>query len=210
MRYLNTELRRAGPQADSFCASMRFSCAPDRTAVTSSRLSFNASSKARITSARVRCAPDLLRMVVVSRSSSSTWRSNMTTDTFVQASRCVRGRPRLARGRAGVRRCGRAAIVSIIAKVVASTNLIHMPTPSRRRISAPRVGRPPAGDRGERVKDYPQVSFRLPKTSRDKLVALSKVRQQPQWRLIVESVECYLRDLPRHEQAQIRKMVTGN
>jgi hypothetical protein len=82
-----------------------------------------------------------------------------------------------------------------------------MPTPSKRRNSA-RVGRPPAGDRGERVKDYPQVSFRLPKMSRDKLVALSKVRKQPQWRLIVDSVECYLRDLPRHEQAQINRMVT--
>jgi predicted DNA-binding protein len=84
-----------------------------------------------------------------------------------------------------------------------------MPTPLKRGISAGRVGRPPAGDRGERVKDYPQVSFRLPKSSRDKLLALSKVRKQPQWRLIVESVECYLRDLPRHEQAQINRMVTG-
>jgi predicted DNA-binding protein len=84
-----------------------------------------------------------------------------------------------------------------------------MPTPSKRGISAGRVGRPPAGDRGERVKDYPQVSFRLPKTSKDKLAALSKVRKQPQWRLIVESVECYLRDLPRHELAQIKKMVSG-
>ena len=72
-----------------------------------------------------------------------------------------------------------------------------------------RVGRPPAGDRGERVKDYPQVSFRLPKASRDKLVALSKVRKQPQWRLIVESVECYLRDLPRKEQVQISRLVSN-
>jgi hypothetical protein len=71
-----------------------------------------------------------------------------------------------------------------------------------------KVGRPPAGDRGERVKDYPQVSFRLPKTARDKLIALSKVRKQPQWRLIVDSVECYLRDLPRHERAQIARLVS--
>jgi hypothetical protein len=84
-----------------------------------------------------------------------------------------------------------------------------MPTPSKRRIPAGRVGRPPAGDRGERVKDYPQVSFRLPKPARDKLVALSEVRKQPQWRLIVESVECYLRELPRHERARITKMVNG-
>jgi predicted DNA-binding protein len=59
------------------------------------------------------------------------------------------------------------------------------------------------------VKDYPQVSFRLPAEARDKLVALSKVRRQPQWRLVVESVECYLRDLPRHEQAYIARLVSN-
>jgi predicted DNA-binding protein len=80
--------------------------------------------------------------------------------------------------------------------------------PSRRSIAA-KVGRPPAGERGERVKDYPQVSFRLPSSTRDKLVALSKVRNQPQWRLVVESIECYLRDLSRKERAQIVRMVTG-
>ena len=71
------------------------------------------------------------------------------------------------------------------------------------------MGRPPAGDRGERVKDYPQVSFRLPKASRDTLVALSVVRKQPQWRLIVDSVECFLRDLPRAERAKIARLVSG-
>ena len=85
-----------------------------------------------------------------------------------------------------------------------------MATPSKRTSTAGKVGRPPAGDRGERVKDYPQVSFRLPKTSRDKLLALSQVRKQPQWRLIVESVDCYLRDLPRHEQAKIARLVSGS
>ena len=83
-----------------------------------------------------------------------------------------------------------------------------MPTRPKRKSNITRVGRPPAGDRGERVKDYPQVSFRLPKSSRDKLLALSKVRKQPQWRLVVESVECYLRDLPRAERAQITRLVS--
>ncbi len=80
--------------------------------------------------------------------------------------------------------------------------------PSKRNSTTGRVGRPPAGDGGERVKDYPQVSFRLPKTARDKLVALSKVTKQPQWRLIVESVDCYLKDLPRDEQTQIARLLS--
>lgn len=78
-----------------------------------------------------------------------------------------------------------------------------------KRTKAVRVGRPPAGDRGERVKDYPQVSFRLPKQARDKLAALSLVRKQPQWRVVVESVECYVRELPPQEQARIAKIVSG-
>jgi len=81
-----------------------------------------------------------------------------------------------------------------------------MPSPSNRR-TGNKVGRPPAGDGGERVKDYPQVSFRLPKAARDKLLALSIVRKQPQWRLIVDSVECYLRDLPSRDRAQIGRMM---
>ena len=80
---------------------------------------------------------------------------------------------------------------------------------SKRKLTNGRVGRPPAGDGGARVKDYPQVSFRLPTEIRDKLAALSKVRKQPQWRLVVESVECYLRDLSRHEQTQITRLLRG-
>ncbi len=66
-----------------------------------------------------------------------------------------------------------------------------------------RPGRPPAGEQGARVKDYPQVSVRLPREVRDKLIALSRIRKQPQWRLIVDSVECFLRDLPDEERQEI-------
>ena len=83
-----------------------------------------------------------------------------------------------------------------------------MPTRAKRKSTAGKVGRPPAGVGGQRVKDYPQVSFRLPTDARDKLRALSKVRKQPQWRLIVESVDCYLRDLPRREQVQISRQLS--
>jgi hypothetical protein len=83
-----------------------------------------------------------------------------------------------------------------------------MATPTRRGKAGGKIGRPPAGEGGERVKDYPQVSFRLPKASREKLVALSVVRKQPQWRLIVDSVECYWRGLPRNEQAQVTRLVS--
>jgi hypothetical protein len=77
-----------------------------------------------------------------------------------------------------------------------------MASAGARRPGPRRRGRPPAGEGGAKVKDYPQLSVRLPRDIREKLVILSRVRR-PQWRLIVDSVECYLRDLPDAERRQI-------
>jgi predicted DNA-binding protein len=64
-----------------------------------------------------------------------------------------------------------------------------------------RIGRPPAGARdGEMVKDYPQLSVRLPSDVKAKLHAISVVSGRPQWRLITDAIECYLKDRPEAEQ----------
>jgi hypothetical protein len=76
-----------------------------------------------------------------------------------------------------------------------------------KRTDVKRIGRPPAGDAGQRVTDYPQISVRLPTHARDKLLVLSRLRRQPQWRLIVDSVECYLRDLSVDERRQVDAML---
>jgi len=61
--------------------------------------------------------------------------------------------------------------------------------PTRRRI-----GRPPAGARaGEKVKDYPQLSIRLPVEVKAKLHALSLIESRPQWRVITDAIDCYAR-----------------
>jgi len=80
---------------------------------------------------------------------------------------------------------------------------------SRKRPSAVRkIGRPPAGAReGEKVKDYPQLSIRLPGEMRLKLQALSVVSARPQWRLVIDSIECYLRDLPPDEREKVEELV---
>jgi predicted DNA-binding protein len=76
-----------------------------------------------------------------------------------------------------------------------------MPAPRRR------IGRPPAGAReGERVKDYPQLSIRLPAEIRSKLQALSVVTARPQWRLITDAIECYLKTRPESEQQAVDEM----
>jgi predicted DNA-binding protein len=64
-----------------------------------------------------------------------------------------------------------------------------------------RVGRPPAGARaGEKVKDYPQLSIRLPADVKAKLQALSLVGGRPQWRVITDAIECYVKDRPEPER----------
>jgi len=70
-----------------------------------------------------------------------------------------------------------------------------------------RIGRPPAGARaGERVKDYPQLSVRVPGDVKAKLEALSLVASRPQWRIVTEAIDCYLRDRSGAERRAVREL----
>ena len=69
-----------------------------------------------------------------------------------------------------------------------------------------RAGRPPAGAKeGEKVKDYPQLSVRVPSELKARLNALSAVTGLAQWRLIVEAIDCFFQDLPDND----RELVDG-
>ncbi len=59
-----------------------------------------------------------------------------------------------------------------------------------------RAGRPPAGAKeGEKVKDYPQLSIRVPLEFKARLNAMSAVTGLAQWRVVVEAIDCYFHDL---------------
>ena len=63
------------------------------------------------------------------------------------------------------------------------------------------IGRPPAGAKdGEKVKDYPQLSIRVPAEFKARLNALSAVTGLAQWRVIVEAINCFNDDLPKTER----------
>jgi predicted transcriptional regulator len=67
-----------------------------------------------------------------------------------------------------------------------------------------RIGRPPAGAKeGEKVKDYPQLSIRLPGDVKAKLQALSLVAARPQWRIITDAIDCYLRERSEPERRMV-------
>lgn len=71
-----------------------------------------------------------------------------------------------------------------------------------------RIGRPPAGARaGEKVKDYPQLSIRVPGEVRATLQALSIATSRPQWRVITDAIVCYLRQRSPAERRTVRAMV---
>ena len=71
-----------------------------------------------------------------------------------------------------------------------------------------RIGRPPAGAHaGEKVKDYPQLSIRLPGEVKAKLQALSLIAGRPQWRIIIEAIDCYLRERPEPERRLVEDLV---
>ena len=57
------------------------------------------------------------------------------------------------------------------------------------------------------MKDYPQLSVRLPSDVKAKLDALSLVSARPQWRLIAEAIECYLRERSDVEQEMVADLV---
>jgi hypothetical protein len=69
-----------------------------------------------------------------------------------------------------------------------------------------RAGRPPAGAReGEKVKDYPQLSIRVPHELKARLNAMSAVTGLAQWRVIVKAINCLFKDLPAND----RELVDG-
>src|SRR6266511_360384 len=69
-----------------------------------------------------------------------------------------------------------------------------------------RAGRPPAGARnGEKVKDYPQLSIRVPVEFKARLNAMSAVTGLAQWRVIIEAIDCFFQDLPPGD----RELVNG-
>jgi predicted DNA-binding protein len=67
-----------------------------------------------------------------------------------------------------------------------------------------RAGRPPAGAKeGERVRDYPQLSIRVPHELKARLNAMSTVTGLAQWRVIVEAINCFFEELPETDQARV-------
>lgn len=73
--------------------------------------------------------------------------------------------------------------------------------------SAKKTGRPRGGIRpGERLRDYPTLTVRVPPETRATLRALCAAKQMPAWMMIRHLVVCFVRDLPvRQRRAIVRE-----
>jgi predicted DNA-binding protein len=68
-------------------------------------------------------------------------------------------------------------------------------------------GRPPAGARGEKVSEYPQMTIRLPIETRAKLDTLSLLLATPIWRVVDQAINVYVTHLPKQDQEILGPLV---
>lgn len=100
---------------------------------------------------------------------------------------------------------GQAAVISEGIAHLEKNDQVHMGAGRKRR---PRGGRPPAGFRpGERVRDYPQLSVRIPAVMKMTLSALGVMQSKPQWRIVCESIECLVRSLSESDQRKLKELI---
>jgi predicted DNA-binding protein len=62
-------------------------------------------------------------------------------------------------------------------------------------------GRPPAGPKGEKVSNYPQLTVRLPPETKARLNTLSLLTGTPIWQIIDRAIDAYVQHLPESERA---------
>ena len=56
------------------------------------------------------------------------------------------------------------------------------------------------------VKDYPQLSIRLPADVKAKLHALSLIESRPQWRVITDAIDCYTKGRSESERRLVSEL----
>ena len=70
---------------------------------------------------------------------------------------------------------------------------------------ARKAGRPPGGVDGQRVRDYPQVSIRVPPKLHAQLAALSRSTGLSRLEIFIRALECYENYLRSHKRRQRRR-----
>ena len=75
----------------------------------------------------------------------------------------------------------------------------------KKRVSARKAGRPPGGVDGQRVRDYPQVSIRVPPKLYTQLAALTRTTGLSRLEIFIRALDCYESSLRVQRRRQRRK-----
>jgi hypothetical protein len=75
----------------------------------------------------------------------------------------------------------------------------------RKRETRRKAGRPPGGVDGQRVRDYPQVSIRVPPKRYAQLAALTRSTGLTRLEIFVRALECYEESLRAQRRRQRRR-----
>ena len=67
-------------------------------------------------------------------------------------------------------------------------------------------GRPPTGPDGSRVSDYPRLTVRIPRTTKNQLELMSTLQRVPVWKLIDRAVLAYIEQLPEAQRRRIEQV----
>ena len=68
-----------------------------------------------------------------------------------------------------------------------------------------KAGRPPGGIDGQRVRDYPQVSIRVPPKLHSQLATLTRTTGLSRLEIFIRAIECYENSLRSQRRRQRRK-----
>ncbi len=68
-----------------------------------------------------------------------------------------------------------------------------------------KAGRPPGGVDGQRVRDYPQVSIRVPPKLYTQLAVLTRTTGLSRLEIFIRALDCYESSLRAHRRRQRRK-----
>ena len=68
-----------------------------------------------------------------------------------------------------------------------------------------KAGRPPGGVDGQRVRDYPQVSIRVPPKLYEQLAVLSRTTGLSRLEIFVRAIDCYEEQLRSRRRRQRRR-----
>lgn len=69
-----------------------------------------------------------------------------------------------------------------------------------------RQGRPPKGEGGSRIQDYPRQTLRLPPVTAARLKAWADISGVPMWRLIADSIEAQLAQLTGEDAKDVQRL----